>query len=403
MNVRNARKALLTALILAPFSPLAGQSADYEAVHVDQRPRTPLVTIGIRLPIGSERDGSGLAGTAWLLGNTLAAQANTALEPRAGITVDVGRSSTLFTLSTLPEQWRSTWSTLERTLFDAELDPDAFQQERSTLSDELRFQRGSPTLDFEQESVQLLASPSSPWARPTRGTLESIESITAADLEGLRRSSYLAADAVAAMIGAGVAAAPLAHRRAGVSRSPDGPGWVVGTRLTLTQEVTSTWISFAYPVAGPVPRNALDFVAHLIQARLSTVPPDPNRFGLSVRVIDAPLGSVITVEAAVAPEAADRFEREIQRVVSSLTEQPPSADFFGWDRRRFRAELLLTDSAPERAVARITSDLLRDGQARHLAEEIWEITPQALAAALLALGEPRILRLGPDLEANDIP
>jgi hypothetical protein len=51
-------------------------------------------------------------------------------------------------------------------------------------------------------------------------------------------------------------------------------------------------------------------------------------------------------------------------------------------------------------VARITSDLLRDGKRRDLAEDIWEITPAAVAGALLALGQPRVFRLGPDLRSR---
>ena len=119
-----------------------------------------------------------------------------------------------------------------------------------------------------------------------------------------------------------------------------------------------------------------------------------------MRLVDAPLGAVITVEAAVAPEASERFEQEILQVVSSLIEEPPEGDFFTWDRRRFRTARLLTEAAPERAVARITSDLMRDGESRNVAEDIWEITPEAVARALRALGEPRVFRLGPDLGAR---
>ncbi len=96
-----------------------------------------------------------------------------------------------------------------------------------------------------------------------------------------------------------------------------------------------------------------------------------------MRLVDAPLGPVIAVEAAVTPEASERFEQEILQVVSSLADEPPEGDFLTWDRRRFRAARLLTEAAPERAVARITSDLMRDGESRDVAEDIWEITPEA--------------------------
>ncbi|HBD97965.1 MAG TPA: hypothetical protein DC060_07175, partial [Gemmatimonadetes bacterium] len=56
---------------------------------------------------------------------------------------------------------------------------------------------------------------------------------------------------------------------------PQGPAWTVGTRLDVTQEVTSSWISVAYPLQGPLSRTAMEFVAHLIRWRLSPLPPDP--------------------------------------------------------------------------------------------------------------------------------
>ena len=43
---------------------------------------------------------------------------------------------------------------------------------------------------------------------------------------------------------------------------------------------------------------------------------------------------------------------------------------------------------------------MRDGDSRDVAEDIWEITPEAVASALLALGKPRVFRLGPDLGAG---
>lgn len=40
---------------------------------------------------------------------------------------------------------------------------------------------------------------------------------------------------------------------------------------------------------------------------------------------------------------------------------------------------------------------MRHGKRRDLAEDIWEITPETVARAVRALGEPRIFRLSPDL------
>lgn len=395
-----AAGGLLAALICGCVSSLTGQSTPYAAVSVDNGTRATLVVIGARLPVGSVHDVVGLEGTAWLLGKTLAAQANAALSGDAGVTVDVGRSSTLFTLSALPDAWGVAWAMLERTLFDATLDSTSFERERTRLSGQVLFQSGSPALDSEGRVVQLVSSPSNPWARSPRGTRASLDALTIHDAQLLRRSKYSATSSVVAAVGLGDNAVLREHPAQLVNSPPQGPAWTVGTRLDVTQEVTSSWISVAYPLQGPLSRTVMEFVAHLIRWRLSPLPPDPDRYEVAVRLVDAPLGVVIVVDGAVAPEASKLFEQEVVRVVSDLALDPPAGDVFTWDRRRFRTARLLTEATPELAVARITSDLLRDGKRRDLAEDMWEITPAAVAGALLALGQPRVFRLGPDLRSR---
>jgi hypothetical protein len=396
-----ATGALFAALICAWVSPLQGQSREYAAVSLDDGNRAPLVVIGTRLPIGSVRDASGREGTAWLLANTLAAQTNAALGRGAEVTVDVGRSTTLFTLSVLPDTWLGAWAILQETLFDATLDSAAFEHERSRLSAQLLFQRGSPALDYERRWVQQVAPPSSPWARSPRGTHESVEALTIHDARLLRRNEYYAASSVVAAVGVGDNAVLSDRPSRVVTSPPEGPAWTTSARLDVAQEVTSSWISVAYPIEGPPPRTALEFIAHLIRWRLDPLPPDPDRYEeIEVRLVDTPLGALIVVEGVVSPESSERFEQKILQVVSSLTEKPPEGDFFTWDRRRFRAARLLAEATPELSVARITSDLMRDGDRRDVGEDIWEITPAAVASALLTLGEPRVFRLGPDLESR---
>jgi hypothetical protein len=103
------------------------------------------------------------------------------------------------------------------------------------------------------------------------------------------------------------------------------------------------------------------------------------------------------VEASVVPEAAAAWEARILGAVESLARSAMPEDFFRWRRRRFRAERLLEESAPEAEASRLTADLLRDGTTRDLGVEIWDLGPQDLQAAARSLGAPRILILGPDL------
>ena len=165
--------------------------------------------------------------------------------------------------------------------------------------------------------------------------------------------------------------------------------------------MTSTWLSVAYPAPASLSRTALELVAHLVDEELNPVPPDPDRFWVDVRLVDAPGGPVLVIDASVLPEAADRWEDRITRVVRGLSERRMEEDFFRWRRRRFRTTRLLDEARPEAEAERMAVDLHRSGAARLLGVEIWTLDGEALQHAAASLGEPRILRFGPDLGPQD--
>ena len=137
-----------------------------------------------------------------------------------------------------------------------------------------------------------------------------------------------------------------------------GPARQIGARVSARQ---TPW-GLAYSVEGA--DVDLEHLTYLL--RLATAEPRPER-----GVVDA-IRAELTVD----------LERQ--------AESP--GDRLLFDLRRA--------AAPELAVDRITSDLLRDGKRRDLAEDMWEITPAGVAGALLALGQPRVFRLGPDLRSR---
>ncbi|MEE2847783.1 MAG: hypothetical protein VX956_15035 [Gemmatimonadota bacterium] len=156
----------------------------------------------------------------------------------------------------------------------------------------------------------------------------------------------------AAEAGAGRMLAALAEQRMA------GPAHQIGARVSASR---TPW-GLAYSVEGA--DVDLEHLTYLL--RLATAEPRPER-----GVVDA-IRAELTVD----------LERQ--------AESP--GDRLLFDLRRA--------AAPELAVARITSDLLRDGKRRDLAEDMWEITPAGVAGALLALGQPRVFRLGPDLRSR---
>jgi hypothetical protein len=378
--------------------------------------------VSLRLAAGAQDDPTGLEGAAVLLAQILEDQAARALDPATSVvTAQVHRTTTVFTLLTLPEGWQHAWRAVDSVLFRADLDPTLLGVRRAELLERLTFEVGSPILDVEREAVGVFAERGSPWARPVRGTLTSVVAIDVTTLEGYRSAHYRPEAAALAVVGpveantpsleepdsatveadsvavAPDSLAPTVGADRTVPRVPREVPWLVGDRVDLVRDVTSTWITVGYPVPPELPRTHLELVAHLLMEELDPVPPDPDRYDVAVRIDQTPRGSLLVIEATVFPEAADRWEQRILGEVRRMAAAPIPDDFFRWRRRRFRTARLLEQAAPEAEAARITSDLLREGLARNMDVAIWDLDASALQAAAASLGEPRIFRYGPDL------
>lgn len=354
-----------------------------------------MVAVAVRLPVGSADDPEGQGGMAWLTARTLEAQAAATLDPSdAVLTAQVERSHTVYTLLATPDAWRRAWLATSVLLFDAPIRTDLLAAQRAALLARMTFEQGSPARDFRQEAVALLGDPGSPWVRPLQGSPATLDAITAAGTDAWRRGHYRRAAATAAVVGP---VPPGPERMDPPARDTVAQAWYVGTRVPLEREVTSTWLAVAYPVPAGTSRTALELVAHLVKEELDPVPPDPDRFGVEVRLEEAPGGTVLVVEASVLPEASDRWEARIRSTVTGMAEDVVPDDFFRWRRRHFRAHRLLEEARPEAEAVRVADDLARSGRVRDLPAEIWALDGRALRDAAGALGEPRILRFGPDL------
>ena len=381
----------------APAQPSGGIPRGYALQAVSPHAHGTAVAASLRIHAGSQDDEPGLEGTAWLLGQVLQEQASRALDPAlAQVSVEVGRATTTVTLLAVPHGWTDSWAQVERTAFQAPLDPTLLEAHRRTLLEQMAFEAGSPFRDFETEAVGMLAEPGSPFARPLRGTPTSVATIGPAALERFRDQAFRREAAALAVVGP-VDATPLLPP-AGAPAPEDGDvAWLIGDRVSLVRDVTNTWISVAYPVPTSLPRTHLELLAHLMEEELDPTPPPPDRYGLDVRIEETPRGPVLVVEASVFPEASAAWEARILGVVRRLADEPMGEDFFRWRRRRFRAARLLEESAPEAEARRLTGDLLRDGGVRDLEAELWSLDAGALQRAAQALGQPRIFLLGPDL------
>lgn len=385
-----------------PPAATRGLDAGYRATARSAHARGTVVAMALRMGTGSSADPSGLEGTAALLGQVLGDQARRALGPHvATVTATVDRGTTTFTLLVLPEAWPGAAEVVDSVVFDAPLDHALIERDRRAQLARLTFESGSPGASFQVEAARLLAGPDSAWGRPIRGTVKSLAAVDASALEAYRNAHYRRDTAVRAVVGPRPVISVIAPTRpdsVGVAADTTArPAWTTGSRAVEVRDVTSTWIRVAYPISPSTPRIAAEMLADLVNTELNPTPPDPDRYGVDVSLRRAPGGSVLVVDAIVFPEAADRWESRIIGDIRALAAKPMEADFFSWRRRRFRTERLLEEAAPEAEARRMADDLLRDGRARDLGVEIWSLDAEAVQRAALGLGQPRILRFGPQL------
>ena len=374
----------------------------YGGVSTSLTPRGTVVSIAVRIPTGSADDQEGFGGTAWLLGHLLAERADAAAGAGTVVSVEVSRGETLFTVLTLPEGWAEAWRRVESTIFGPPPDGLDVVTARQALEDALVFEEGSPVRNFELEAASLIAPPSHPWAQPIRGTRESLANVSELTLKLFYGNYYRADAATISVVGPRGFVPPDPTRTDSTDIAPgSGPAWSVGERLRLVREITNSWIVVAWPVEPDLPRTSLEFLVHLLAEQLDPTPPDPDRYSVDVRLEDTPRGPVVLVEATVFPAAADRWEERILDARDRLARDIMDDDFLGWRRRRFRTARLLLESRPEAEAARIARDLAREGRARSLSIQIWDLDGADLLRAARALGEPRILLLGPDLGSRE--
>lgn len=427
---------------LAPPTP-ALTGGDVGLVHLEARAGSPALALVLALPSGSADDPPGLEGVARVLAGTVARTISEAVGSASVITeIDVGPHGTRIRAIALADRWRETWTALEDAAFGSALDDGLVTAEKADLEETLVFSSGAPHLDVLGETRRLLFGESE--ARPPDGTIETVRALGAADVEAFRRTHYRRDDAALVLVGAldeatarrelglpsaatQVDAAPDADSLAvadSLARgeppalpgdpvadaTPAEPGqdsapwggslpWSAGDRVRIAQEVTSTWIAVAYPAPAEMPTTLLEALAHRLTEALNPTPNDPGLFSARVRVDPVRGGRALLIEAAVLPDAADRWESRILATVEGLA-TPLQADFFRWQRRRFRSAVLLRDATPEGAADRRVDDLMEAGHVRDLVEAVWALDAEGFARGASSLGPPRILVYGPDLAGS---
>ena len=197
---------------------------------------------------------------------------------------------------------------------------------------------------------------------------------------------------------------------ASLGSGPDEPraatreAWATGDRIVISRDITNTALAYAYPLPPEHSRTDADFLAHVLVEKLVSDPPDPGVYGVVARVVDAPAGPLLVIEATVFPDRGDEWARRIAAAVGEVRLTNPEEDvFFPWQHRRFRSVVLESEATPEALGVRMTEDLLRAGEVRDLDVESRELGARDLVLLANDLGAPRILLFGPDLSGQQDP
>lgn len=343
---------------------------------------------------GTADDPVGMEGLTWTVVDAIAR----ALRQMPGVLqVDASatRGTVRFTLITTPEATEPADEALHSTGALMRGLPAALEAARTRFV----FTAETPAAEVELEAARLFAGFGTAWTRPPRGTSSSVEAITSA--AATARWQALLDDADWHEVRVGPAAAlvdpvPVSTLPAAVGPAA-GPGlaWASEDRVRIVRDVTNVWIVAGFPIPADLSRTSLDHLVHRIDEIIDPVPGDAGLIAAGVEVVRIPAGDVLVVRATVLPGAARPWEERIRTLPADIT-PPFDPDFFRWERRRFRAHLLLSDADPARRSQRLANDLWQTGGFRSLAEEAWALGPDDLANAAARLGAPRVLVFGPD-------
>ncbi len=447
--------ALMLAILLA-----GDAEAQYREVVLDPDPQARVFALTFRFPFGTAQDPVGGEGAAFLLGRVLERQGNRVFgQHGATLGIEVGSEEFLFSMVSAPSRWRETMIAMEGLLYREVLSAAVLEAARGELLDVLAFESGAPVRAFEVERGNLLLGPGHPGARPPQGRPTTIESLGIGDLEALRSLHLRAQEGVVAATGpvradelsamlstvvrdleaergrglsptraleptdpvsAGDSSVPRPRQGATDEATPlppppvlrlhgttspvlevppeprDPPAWTTGERVVLDRELTSTWISVAFPFPPGTPTRLLDFLGHLLIEGLTPSPPDPGLFEAQVSQVVVRDAPVLVVTASVDPRATSRWEERLRGSLGQLAEEPPAGAFFELTRRRFRSSVLIESAIPENRSMWLAREVASEGDpAADLEALVWGLRRPAVSAAAAAAGPPRTILFGP--------
>ena len=348
-------------------APVAVQSR-YAAAVLERESAARILTIGILFPAGSSEDPRGREGTAALLAGVLRRQGAAALARHgAAVTAELSENDLHLTLMAPPATWREAFVALETLLYESPLSGEALEAARAEVAGILAFEAGAPGRAFDLERARLLRGADAPGARPALGTPASTGSLTLADLDAFRAAHLRPEEAtlaahgpvepsdLASLVGTDVEEVPGPARDgegAGTRTAGGAPpaGWERGERVLVDRDLTSSWVSAAFPFPPGTPDLHLRFLAQLAREELTPVPPEPGLFHADASTAAVDGVPVLVLTASVDPGITLAWEERLAGLVAAMATDLPDGSFFELARRRFRTRTLLGLTVPEARV-----------------------------------------------------
>ena len=331
------------------------------AVFVE-RPHSSVSALALVLPAGSSSDPEGASGTAAVLGAALEIQLLQALPPRAElIDVSVDHAELGIRVVTEPGALaEATVAVWQAVMVDGP-SQENLQMGLLAVSARARFAEAAPVEHFRSLRFRELFGEDHPWARPTLGTPDSREALTAQAVRAFWDSQVREADPWIGFVGPEAPAGlelripglrvtlpgASVRQRSGARILPTASERPGPHRSEAEAEITSTWIALARRLSSTLEGAAAEVYRSRVEETLVTGRSDTELLASDIRLLELPDGPYLMVELAVRPQVAADWVATAERATEGGVPAPEAAAYFHWQRRRVRNRLLNSDAAPE--------------------------------------------------------
>jgi predicted Zn-dependent peptidase len=396
------RSAVLAGTILLVSGTAAVPAPSQERVTVVTETGTPMVAVEILLSVGPLDEDPDQAGITYVAARSLIEPLRVALdEMGAYVAHHSYKDAIAFSLLAAPDAWEEASRSLLVALFRDPVGNEALEQEKRAVRAELEGRSANPADALSREVDRAFWGDEHPWGRPAVGTVETVESLRIADVDGFIREHFLPSRAYVAVVGPVEPAIARAHLEphlgstSAARHSPFRPGAPAAIRLNRDYNSITTWIAASYRFGEGADLEALRLLTHLATDGVSFGPRRPSVYNARGEIFPYPGEGEIRFEVVVPPGQAEEWADRVEQEVAQFTRRELSKNDFEQHLRSYRGRRLMELRSPEARAREAARRLFLFGAVAPF-DEFDRLTPERLHAAARSLESPIILLLGPE-------